>query len=232
MNNLAYFRDLEERQAEKAGRADSNEGSYIHQGRHLSSMVLSVNGQDHVIPPSDIVKISTHTNVLDAWHIFSVFAGYPRPGDPKVITVESLARITTFPAQRLSCEFGDYTVLIHNIQPFLDRIQAYCVDSGYGLQTGFVTYIDPDRDSVTAARDNLLKPIFHKYNIFEYQQELRIAVLPTHEQASPLILDIGDISDLAVMVETGSIRVKASVDNDTLNVRIRTGPLLSLTRQR
>ena len=160
MNNLAYFRDLEERQTEKAGRADSNEGSYICQGRHTSSMVLSVNGQDHVIPPSDIVKISTHTNVLDAWHIFSVFAGYPRPGDPKVITDESLARITTFPAQRPSCEFGDYTVLIHNIQPFLDRVQAYCVDRGYGLQTGFVTYIDPDTDSVTAARDNPLSRYF------------------------------------------------------------------------
>ncbi len=227
MNNPAYFRDLEERQAEKAGRADSNEGSYIYQGRHLSRMVISVNGQDRVIPPSDIVKVSTHANVLDAWRVFSVFAGYPRPGDPKVVTDESLARITTFPAQRLSCEFGDYTVLIHNIQPFLDRVQAYCVDSGYGLRTGFVTYIDPDRDSVTPARDNPLKPIFHKYDIFAYQQEIRIAVLPTHEQESPLILDIGDISDIAAVVETGSIRVNASVDNDTLNVRIRTGPLLS-----
>ena len=227
MNNLAYFRDVEERQAEKAGRADSNEGNYIYQGRHLSNVVLSVNGQDRVIPPSDIVKVSVHTNVLDAWHILSVFAGYPRPGDPKVITDESLARIKNFPGQRLSCEFGNYTVFIHNIQPFLDRVQSYCLDNGYGLRTGFVTYIDPARDSVAPTRDNPLKPIFHKYNIFAYQQEFRIAVLPTHEQESSLILDIGDISDLATIVETSSIRIKASVENDTLNVAIQTGPLLS-----
>ena len=224
IRSFAYYRKLEE-EAIKHGRSDPNEGSYILQsGKGVKFTVASKGGEPI---PIDIVRVTSADNLLNAWHIFSTFAGYPRPGDPKILTDTSLQNIRRFPERRLSSAFGNYTVLIHNIGPFQDRLIKYCKRSGYGFRDGLVTYVDPKIDNITPDRNNLLKPIFHKYNDFQWQQEYRVAIEPNHEQKGPLKFDIGDLTDFAFIVRTESISVNASVVCNELRVKIKTGEWLN-----
>ena len=224
IKSLADYRK-EEEEAMRSGRADPNEGSYLFQGSKEVNITLTPENGEPM--PIDFIRAKITDNNLNTWHILSTFAGYPRPGDPKILTDTALENIRRFPTRKLSSAFGSYTALIHNISSFQERLIQYCERTGYGFTCGFVTYINPEIDNITPDRNNPLKPIFHKYNDFQWQQEYRIAIEPNHEQRGPLRFDIGDISDLAVIVPTESISIDAAVSNDELKVNIKTGERLS-----
>ena len=214
----------EEEETISSGRSDPNEGSYLWQGSSGVKLTVTSKGGEPI--PVKFHRLRSKDNILSTWHILSTFAGYPRPGDPKILTDTALENIRRFPATELSSAFGGYTVFIHDFDMFEERVIQYCERNGYGFKSGFVTYIDPKIDNITPDENNLLKPIFHKYNDFRWQQEYRIAIEPNHEQRGPLKFNIGDISDLALVVPTDSIRIDAVVVNEELRVNVKTGELI------
>ena len=98
---------------------------------------------------------------------------------------------------------GEHAIIITNIPEFLRRISVAAEQGGYGLRRGLVTYYDPEVSTPTAGSD--IESIFHKRKEYEYQSEFRIAVDARLNEPTPLILCIGDISDIAFLMRTAEI---------------------------
>jgi hypothetical protein len=171
MNTLKYFRDLESDPA----RADRYEGAtHIFQPKDVI-MTLSAPGFGEIVIDSKDLAAATTLSMSSELrcNIFCLHA-----------TTEPVNG-TLFPPEHEW--FGDSMVLVLNTQEFLDRVVAAAKARNVSGRAKRVEYFDDE--AYTGKLDR-----FRKSKCFAHQREYRIAL--DSPGTDPLILDVGDITDI------------------------------------
>mgnify|MGYP000005426396 FL=1 len=85
-------------------------------------------------------------------------------------------------------ELGKFAVIIHDVDEFLNRVRQAVVKNDFHMEHSLVSYTQ----SQEALESIFLKPLQ-----FDFQQEYRFAFSTGVASKEPLIISIGDISDIA-----------------------------------
>lgn len=92
-------------------------------------------------------------------------------------------------------KYGEYAVVIPQADLFVERLKKAVLKAGIGLLGRPVNYYDFSKDNISRRYPDIA---FQKRSEFSYQREFRF-LLKKHESIdSPQILDVGDLSDIAV----------------------------------
>ncbi len=108
-----------------------------------------------------------------------------------------------------NCEkLGGYYVVVHNTKKFIERIVQAVRQEGYGkqAQAGMVEYYDPE----TFSGDFGKRLAFYKTANFSHQKEYRFVLNTKTIGDDPLIINIGDIRDIANISDTWDVDVDIS----------------------
>ena len=204
LNSLSYYKQREQND----GKKDPNEGAHLWQEDIITN--LTINGHQF----KRVKRVKSQDNLLDRHFLWCIFVGHTGSFNEKELTDDNLKdyrKQIGFPGQRMREELSsEYTVLFLDGDELIERVVRACERKGYGCACGPVRYYDPEVDSVT-------KDItFFKTADFSYQQEFRFVVTGAPAVGDHLRLDVGDLRDISVMMETD--RVNSSL---CLNVRDR-----------
>lgn len=221
MRQLAWFKKIEER-----GRGDKLEATtrLVRPDECNIVTMVSAGGTEHVL--YGIAKMVSDNPHLNHRFIYSMFGGYPRNQNLVHNVNMFVDNIRRFPAKRLADEFGKYTVLICDLRAFFDRLDKACKKQGHMMERRFVTYYDPEFDSIGWNAPDNSSAMFFKSEFFKYQQEYRIALDVDGYNDQTFTLNIGDISDIAIVYATRSIMISAGLNDGNPRIHIKgDGPL-------
>ncbi len=201
MNRLSYFRKIEENS--ESNRADEKEG--LSAFWQPEAGVFKINGHtltDFAAP------IEMRFNHSDNLHVFCLFAGATSASN---LSDESkLSEIKNdFSVSKECAELGDYYVLIHNSPVFIKRMVKAIRAHNFLGSTGLVNYYDPDSFS----GEFYNRPAFNKQDNYKHQKEYRFAVDTQVVGEDALVLDIGDIRDIASISDTWDVKIDLKFSN-------------------
>ena len=202
-NRLSYFRRLEE--YEYANRGDRYEG--VINWLNPAQCQLVIDGRDITAALAGPVEL--HLNWHDNFNVFCVYAGHS--GDFKKLTSDNIDGFKKFLKIPEDClKFGNYAVVVTDASEFLNRVKTAITTNGYRLRSGLVKYYNAETfhghfDGIDA--------IFRKRDEYQHQREYRFAIDTFIMGTDPIILDIGDISDI-------TIRCNAADINKTLKIKV------------
>ena len=206
-NTLSAFKDLEGR--DTSGRADRNEGTTAWLQPDQS--VLEIN--DFKFPPADFAgPIQIQKNWLNHIHLFCIHAAHTGTLDLSNISnenIEDLRHEMLIPDAALT--LGEYAVVVKDVTEFIKRMKAAAQAQNYRLAHGRVTYYDPDTFH-GQFRDG--ESVFWKQNQFRHQREFRFALNTGLISDSPLILEIGDISDITMSLRSAELNGETFLGGD------------------
>ncbi len=199
-NKLSYFRKLEE--TAEANRGDSNEG--VLSWLQPDEIVLEINGRV-------IGDLAGPVSVQMNWHgqlnVFCIYAAHN--GNLKSLNRENITEFKKQLEIPLDClKLGQYAVVITRANEFLERMKLAIKESGYGYRAGLVEYYDPMSFNGSFSE---AEAIFKKGREYEHQREYRFAIDTGIVSEVPLILNIGDISDIAVLCKTDELNKKLEI---------------------
>ena len=95
--------------------------------------------------------------------------------------------------------FGDFAVWIHRPHEFVERVKAAADKLDVPMDCGFVAYGRhpmPDHGMKDVAL------IFRKREQYKYEREFRFAFESPQRVDGPLVLDVGDLNDIAHLLRT------------------------------
>ena len=198
-NRLAYFRELEGDPV----RADAYEGVGLLRGElDLTASIDGSRTERIKIPesePTEPIEIrmnwTEHVNLIcmNAAHS----GGY---------TNIPLGRIDQFKRDQIEIsreclDFGKHAVLIIHVSQFVKRVKdAVRKIESYRLGGRLVRYSDQPPIDVTG-----IETIFHKRERYRSQREYRIAIYTGSDICNPLVLEVGDLSDIAIRCNSAEI---------------------------
>ena len=190
-NTLRYLRD----------RFDKYEGTVALTGEmevRRGDDVLKLSRDDLVEPPTMSFNFVSDTNV------YSMFA-WVLPSDGENFQFDPGSQLGRL--EDLEQTFGEYAVVIVRVREFLRRVESAARDRGvYG--SGIVEYVEPkfgDSTRPPVTDGEKLRLAFQKRRKFAGEREFRFAILPDDEPAGPIILNIGDIRDIARLLRVRDI---------------------------
>ena len=196
-NRISYFKGIEE-----SNRGDRHEGAILLQPDQAR---IKINGMDITGDLAEAVEVQMNwTNDLN---VFCMYAAHS--GDQETLSVESIddfKEMMRIPEDCLS--FGSHAVVITSASKFLQRVKAAALRENYGVHGRLVKYYDPRNFHGGSPEE--IEPIFNKRDEYEHQHEYRIAITGV-EGNGPLILDIGDISDISTLMDAAEINDKLKV---------------------
>jgi hypothetical protein len=171
MNPLKYFRNLESDPA----RADRYEGAtHIFQPKDVIITLSAPGFGDIVIDSKDLAAATTMSRNSElCCNLYCLHA------------ITAPVNGTLFPSEHEW--FGDSMVLVLNTQEFLNRVVAAAKTRSLSGKCKLVEYFDDE--AYTGKLDR-----FRKSKRFAHQREYRIAIDSPGDD--PLVLDIGDITDI------------------------------------
>ena len=105
-------------------------------------------------------------------------------------------------------KFGDFAVRIDQPHEFVERVKAAADKSGVDMRRGFVNYGRIPMPSL-GLRDVAL--IFRKREQFKYEREFRFSFESPQKVEGPLVLDVGDLSDIANLFRTREFNGQLSI---------------------
>lgn len=187
MNSLGYYRALGIDQFGKgAYRGDVTEGlsGYISEGKFEVQIGDTKLAKTDLCGPL-VYRRDSLLN-LNALCLFSIM--FPRT---KKYTVHEIHE--GFQIPRHMREFGDYVVIFCNPNEVIKRIAVAATAQGFELKHGAVRYNDDPDDIgiLTADEVGLCKP-----GRYREQSEYRILVNQKSKDPTPLILDVGNLTDV------------------------------------
>ena len=206
---LGYFRELEG----DSVRADAYEGVSLLRGDvDLAATIDGLRTERITIPehdlagPAEVRMVWTeHVNLLcmHAAHSSS---------DVKI----SDSQVDAFKRQHIdvpeAClKFGNHAVLITDFLEFVRRVTSAVKKRAYRLVGGLVMYSDYPVIDITG-----IDVVFCKRERYKSEREYRFAIHTGLEVHDPLILETGDLSDIAIRCKTAEI-------NDLLQMSIQSG---------
>ncbi|NRB26008.1 hypothetical protein [Shewanella sp.] len=198
MNRISYFRGIEGDQEDN--RADSKEA--LCALWQTNDVVVEVNGRKITDFAAPIESVQHHSKYL---HLFCLFAGAISESNflnPHA-NISDIQNDLSVPEK--CAVLGEHYVVIHNAQKFIDRMVETVKKKGYGnnAQAGMVEYYD--FETFTGEFGN--RSAFFKRDQFLHQKEYRFVIDTETEGTEPLVLDIGDIRDIASVSDTWNVKV-------------------------
>lgn len=103
--------------------------------------------------------------------------------------------------------FGDSALIILDSNEFIDRVNEAAKIQGYTTLFGKVNYIDTSNDYANvflSMQEDIRHVALWKRIMYEYQKECRFIFSPGKANVDHLELQIGDISDISVIVPAES----------------------------
>ena len=187
-NTLATFKRLEG--SDDSGRADRHEGTIAWlqpgQGR------LEINGMD--ITDDLAGPMQLQKNWLNHLHIFclhAVHSGSLNMANVSNENIEELRQQFLIPDECRA--LGERSVVVDNVPEFIKRMETAAQVNSCKMARGLVSYYLPDSFHGNF-RD--VESIFRKQDQHRYQKEFRFVIDTGLASDTPLILEIGDISDI------------------------------------
>ncbi|MCB8769400.1 hypothetical protein [Acinetobacter soli] len=191
MNCLGYFKKIEEQEVFNTVK-DTMEGVISHLlPEHVEITITDPSGEKINIDSKDLAgPVFIQENYYNNLKICCFYSPKINKDDLDNSVLES--RIT----DEMKNDFGEHVVLIYKFNEFIQRIKSLIKhDDILGIQFKKVNYYAPDFHG-DFARESIP---FNKQKRFEFQKESRLVVKTKSHNDKPLILDIGDIRDLAVV---------------------------------
>jgi hypothetical protein len=170
MNTLAYFVEVEK----NAARHDSREGQAFWMQPDLVTFSIKIAGEYK--PISGLIGPIAYTNPQDlSANVFCMYA-----------LRASVARNLV---DTRNLAFGDTFAVLRDGDEFLRRVREAAERAALPLKVKMVEYVSEREYHGEMG-------VFRKSSEFEYQSELRIALLPG--TGSPYRLKIGDLADITI----------------------------------
>ena len=199
-NRLSKFKQAEDsKDSNKSGRMDRHEGTttLLQPGK----CILKINDMDMSDDLAGPLQIQM--NWLNHLNIFCVHAVHSGELDLASLSndnVEALRQELTIPKKCL--DLGKYAVVVKKVPEFIKRMINSARAKGYGIRYGLVKYYDPETfhgnfDDEEAA--------FRKQNRYSFQREFRFAMNSNSLGEDPLVMDIGNISDITLQLESSEL---------------------------
>ena len=198
-NRLAYFRNLEG----DGNRADAYEGVGLLRGD--IELPVSINGSQTeriVIPERELAEpIEVPMDWTEHVNLLCMHAGHS--GDYSDVPV---GRVDQFKKEQIEIpeeclDFGGHAVVITDVPEFVKRVRnAVRETEDYRLVRGLVRYGDEPSIDVSG-----IDTIFHKREHYKNQREYRFAIFTGSDICDPLILETGDLRDIAICCNSAEI---------------------------
>ena len=216
-NRLSHFKRIEDHD----GRGDEYEGAIMSKS---DSLVLKLEATDsetgevissHTIPGTELAApLIIAPEWFDHINVFCMYASHI--GGFQSISVDHAQNLEKQLEIPETCaELGKYAVVITNTPEFLRRVKVAADQRGYGIIRNLVKYYDPEVGTPPLQAET--ETIFTKRKEYEYQSEFRFAIDTRTVGRDPIILDIGEINDIAVCMDASEI-------NRQLSIRIEENP--------
>lgn len=106
--------------------------------------------------------------------------------------------------------FGDTALIIIDSKEFEKRVSLAAISEGYKAILGKVHYYSSDYNEtgvIEALSKDINNVAFFKRNIYAYQQEARFLFVSEQSPVDHIELDIGDISDISMVIPTKQLLV-------------------------
>lgn len=196
-NRLSYYKTIEE--TETSNRTDKHEGvvGWFQPGQ--GRLVLNeIDFTPDLAGPIEIQK-----NWLNHLCVFCIYAGHSGDLDLENISSENIDLLRKQLEIPEAClELGKYAVVVKNVPEFIGRIEKSAKSEGYRNYRGLVQYYDPEsfHGSFTDG-----EAVFRKRDEYKHQQEFRFVFEPLIIGTDHIELDIGDISDIAMRIDSADI---------------------------
>ena len=185
-NRLSYFKNIEG--AGDTNRGDKYEGTVVwgQPGR----IQIKINEHDISNDLAGPASMSLHR--LEHFNVLCFYAGYIRNYNSQLTEAEIKNQLII---PRQCDKFGQYAVVIKDGAEFFKRVKQATNARDYREAHGIVKYYDPD-----TFHGNFpgISGAFRKQERFSYEQEYRIVIETGIAGTWPLVLDIGDISDITM----------------------------------
>ena len=110
----------------------------------------------------------------------------------KYASLEDLKRDVLFSEKMI--KYGEYVVAIPRMELFVERLKKAALKENLDFAIGPVNYYDFSKDNVS---DEYPKNAFQKRSEFSYQREFRFLLRKKNAVDEHVILEIGDLSDIA-----------------------------------
>lgn len=189
MQTVEYFRNCEH--TDKALRGDAYEGlSALFQPKNISELVIG----GVVLPPTALAGPMTfHSERVKHWHVFCLHAIGHTPDDPQDFdSIEAMRRSILLHED--TTRFGKHVVYLKQPNVFLHRVHDALRALGYASRSKLVSYYD---ELLFTGWSSDADAPFKKSKRFAYQKEYRIVAKTPAKVSTPLVVEIGDLSDVA-----------------------------------
>ncbi|WP_420635886.1 hypothetical protein [Candidatus Palauibacter sp.] len=197
VNRLACFKDFEEEAT--CNRGDRHEG-VVH-WLQPDGIRLVLNGRD--LTPDLAGPVEIGMSWLNHIHVFCLHAAHSGSLDLTDLTsgtIDGLREKLEIPSE---CrQLGEHAIIIRNVRQFIDRIETAAKLKDHRVHRGLVRYYNPD---TFHGRFDGIEAAFRKRDEYRHQREYRFAIDTRTTGVDPLILNIGDISDIAIPCKTATI---------------------------
>lgn len=190
MNTLRHFKEYRDTAGELRG--DPYEG--LTAWYQPNKINLQIGG--HIVPSSEIAyPIAVHDQELLDKNAFCIYS--LNSGDHESISKETLGDFKRAIELHESCfGLGNCCVVILNAQEFKERALSAINHNNISGKLGLVEYFDEHEYHGTFPSE---KYGFHKRSFFSHQREYRLLVDAHCSLSGPLTLNIGDLSDIALL---------------------------------
>ncbi|WP_397448676.1 hypothetical protein [Pseudomonas sp. NA-150] len=209
MNRLQYFREYEE--STGANIADMYEAPYAwFQGEGASITVAGdAPGEEHHI--TDMLGMAIFKQSYFHYHVYCMSALYLNDKDNFDSEEALYQKLLPFVDKG---DLGEYCAVVPS-KSFVMRMDKALADlSKAGTKSGhnLVEYYDPDTASVVFEGD---KSILSKHLCYNHQREYRVYASDGSTGSESRIINIGDLSDIALRL--GKHELRASIRLDRAN---------------
>ena len=193
---LKYYRELEE----ETGNKEIGDG--FEAMVHVNEAIIKIPSTGEEILLKDELIKTTHSDDF----VFCMFGIYPQ--------LEKFAFTEQQKEKMLS--FGDTALIITDSNAFIDRVKKAAEKAGFIAYFSGVKYYDETVDNANMIVDMLRgmhNIAFWKRESYRYQQEGRFVFVSEQCHDDHIILDIGDISDISVVLPAEQVLTGTSTRN-------------------
>ena len=206
VNRLSYFKKIEG----DDGRGDEDEGAIMVP---IEGSIIELQAKNPLTEKDLAAPPVIRPEWFDHINIYCMYAGHT--GDFQYISSDNVEDFKRQLEPREDAEkLGKHAVVLKNGAEFIRRVRIAAEHKGYKVCTGLVRYYDPEVGSPPLRSE--IETIFTKRKDFEYQKEFRIAISADSDGCHPIILEIGDIRDIAVYAKTSDIDVNFRLKDKSL----------------
>ena len=197
---LADFKKSEN--GDVSGRIDRHEGTtaWLQPGQGR----LTLNGMDMSDDLAGPVQIQK--DWLNHLHVFCAHAGHSGDLDLSSLSnnnSEALRQELTIDDRCLS--LGSHAVVVMDVPGLIKRMESYARAAGYQIARKLVKYYDPETFH-GHFRD--VESVFWKQDQYSFQREFRFVIDSGSWGECPLVMDIGDIRDITLQLESTELNGK------------------------